>query len=311
MKSETCICERLSSNQRSGVGLVTKLGVTVVWGIAIIYYVNAGILEAQTTEVASDNFNRPNGPIGTNWADTLASQGNFIITNDVVGVDTENAHVSAYWSSNSFSNDQYSQALLTSIGPFTGVILRGSTNQDQFYMGFVFGPNDYRIYARYPAGGGDGYTELAAGSDVTWQLGDTLKLEVSGSTSPVTVTMFQNGTPVLIWRDPNSPVPVYTGGSPGLCIYSRTGAGLTIGSWEGGNLNPDTTPPSVPTDLVANVAGPSQIDLSWSPSTDDVGVVGYVLERSQGAGSTNFTQIATLTGTNYSDSGLAVATTYN
>jgi hypothetical protein len=69
--------------------------------------------------------------------------------------------------------------------------------------------------------------------------------------------------------------------------------------------------PTVPTGLVAVAVSTNQINLNWQASTDIVGVTGYVVQRSQGAGSTSFTQLATPTGTNYSDAGLTAATTYN
>ena len=94
--------------------------------------------------------------------------------------------------------------------------------------------------------------------------------------------MYRNGAPVLLWRSALTD-DLKTGGSPGLGIYSRTGAGLTIGSWEGGNLNPDTNAPTVPANLAAIAAGPFQINLRLTSSTDNVGVAGYLVERSQGA----------------------------
>src|SRR5438309_945098 len=42
---------------------------------------------------------------------------------------------------------------------------------------------------------------------------------------------------------------------------------------------PDTTPPSVPTGLTANAVSSSQINLSWTASTDNVGVSGYRVYR--------------------------------
>src|SRR5437773_4569672 len=71
---------------------------------------------------------------------------------------------------------------------------------------------------------------------------------------------------------------------------------------------PDATPPSTPGMLTANAVSLSQIDLSWGAATDDVGVTGYRLERCQGAGCTTFTQIATPSGTSYSDTGLSAST---
>jgi chitodextrinase len=67
--------------------------------------------------------------------------------------------------------------------------------------------------------------------------------------------------------------------------------------------SPDTTPPSTPTNLTATAVSSSQIDLSWSASTDNVGVTGYKVYR---GGS----QIATTTSTTYSDTGLTPSTTY-
>jgi RHS repeat-associated protein len=72
----------------------------------------------------------------------------------------------------------------------------------------------------------------------------------------------------------------------------------------------DTTPPTAPTGLSASVASASQIDLSWTPSTDNVGVAGYQIDRCQGAGCTAFTQIATSSAAGFSDTGLAASTTY-
>jgi hypothetical protein len=72
----------------------------------------------------------------------------------------------------------------------------------------------------------------------------------------------------------------------------------------------DTTPPSIPTEPAASVIGSTQIDLSWTPSTDNAGVSGYRVERCQGAGC-SFVQIAAPTRTSYSDTGLAGGTSYS
>ncbi len=225
-----------------------------------------------------------------------------------MGVDVEDSHIFAFWSANSFSNDQYSQITLSSIGAWTGVILRGDGALDpvwtnppsgsQFYIGFVFGPNDYRIYHFI----NNGYYSEAVGSTETWQTNDVLRLEISGSVEPL-VTMYRNGRPVLVWLVADA-ADVKNGGSPGIGIYSPAGEHLTADNWEGGNLSPDTNAPTPPAGLVATGVSPSQINLSWTSSTDDIGVVGYKIERSQGAGSTNFFLLDLTIGTNYSDANL-------
>jgi glucose/arabinose dehydrogenase/chitodextrinase len=73
----------------------------------------------------------------------------------------------------------------------------------------------------------------------------------------------------------------------------------------------DTTAPTVPSGVGSTTAGSSQINLAWTASADNVGVTGYLVERSQGAGSTTFTQIATPIGPSYNDTGLSAATVYN
>ena len=75
----------------------------------------------------------------------------------------------------------------------------------------------------------------------------------------------------------------------------------------------DTQPPTQPGTLSANAASSSTINLSWGASTDNVGVTGYRIERCQGSGCSNFSQIATTTGstTTYSDTSLSANTSYS
>ena len=75
--------------------------------------------------------------------------------------------------------------------------------------------------------------------------------------------------------------------------------------------SPDTTPPSTPTNLSATTISSTQINLSWTASTDNVGVTGYRVEHCQGSGCATFAQIAAPTGTSYSDTGLLAGTAYS
>jgi hypothetical protein len=74
---------------------------------------------------------------------------------------------------------------------------------------------------------------------------------------------------------------------------------------------PDTEPPSAPGALSATAVSSSQIDLSWQPAADNVGVAQYRIERCQGAGCASFAEIASTTATSYSNSGLSASTAYS
>ena len=66
---------------------------------------------------------------------------------------------------------------------------------------------------------------------------------------------------------------------------------------------PDTTAPSTPTNLTKTGSTQTSLALSWSASTDNVGVTGYTLY-------VNGAQVGTTTGTSMSATGLACSTTY-
>ena len=51
--------------------------------------------------------------------------------------------------------------------------------------------------------------------------------------------------------------------------------------------------------------------MNWTTSTGDLGVAGYLVERSEGAGNTDFVQIGATSSTNYNDTDLIANTNYN
>jgi len=69
-------------------------------------------------------------------------------------------------------------------------------------------------------------------------------------------------------------------------------------------LPPDTTPPSPPSGLAANVASSTEVDLSWTPSTDNVGVAGYRIYR-------NGALLGTSATTSYADTAAQPSTSYS
>src|SRR5690606_22198367 len=77
---------------------------------------------------------------------------------------------------------------------------------------------------------------------------------------------------------------------------------------EGGG-EADTAAPSTPGTPAASADG-STVNLTWSASTDNVGVTGYSVYRGTSAGFTAnaASRIADVTGTSYADGGLAAGT---
>ena len=75
-------------------------------------------------------------------------------------------------------------------------------------------------------------------------------------------------------------------------------------------LTADTTAPTAPTNPAAAATSTTQINVTWTASTDNVGVIGYRIERCTGASCTTFAQIATPASSPFADSGLTAATTY-
>ncbi len=89
---------------------------------------------------------------------------------------------------------------------------------------------------------------------------------------------------------------------------TQTTATLTIGGVSGAfdvtTLAADTTPPTVPTGLTASAVSATRVNLSWTASTDNIGVTGYKVYR-------DGVQVGTPAGTNFIDTGLAGATPYS
>ena len=88
-----------------------------------------------------------------------------------------------------------------------------------------------------------------------------------------------------------------TGISITTLSVSSTGATVRIA------LTPDGNAPSQPGGLTATALDTSRVSLAWAASSDNVGIAGYRVLRGG-------TVVATVTGTGYTDTGLAANTTY-
>jgi titin len=133
--------------------------------------------------------------------------------------------------------------------------------------------------------------------------------KVERSADGVTFTQIgTTGATTTIYSDsPLAPVTIYyyrvraTNGA-GDSAYTSVANATTLA---------DTTPPTAPSNLTATAASTTQINLAWTPSTDNVGVTQYQIQRCQGAGCATFAQVGTSTNTSFPDSGLLASTSYS
>ena len=93
-------------------------------------------------------------------------------------------------------------------------------------------------------------------------------------------------------------------------FWTMIGATFRVAGSGGGGGGGDTTAPTVPAGLTATAASSSQINLTWTASTDNVAVTGYRVERCQGAGCSSFIQVGTPTTNSFNDTGLSASTSY-
>lgn len=111
--------------------------------------------------------------------------------------------------------------------------------------------------------------------------------------SPPTADLCSAGTPSAV-----------TGSGPWSWTCTGSGTGHTNASCSAPLAQAgDTTPPSVPTGLTATGVSQTEIDLTWTASTDNVGVTGYDVYR-------NGVRIGSPPGTSFADTGRTPGTTY-
>jgi chitodextrinase len=128
-------------------------------------------------------------------------------------------------------------------------------------------------------------------------------------TNPIGATGTGTGTSQTI---PNSlyltSKPAFFGSNPWPWVDPSTGATFTLpakvrfAQLRGGST--DTTAPSTPTNLAASAISSSQINLTWTASTDNVAATGYKIFRGG-------VQVGTSATNSYGDTGLSPSTAYS
>ena len=185
--------------------------------------------EASATTV-SDNFNRANGPLGSNWT-TVSGTGAPQIVSNALRVRTAGALSSAYWSASTFGSDQFAQANLpgssgTQYGP--GIAVRLSSSKGYF----LWYGNSSNTVSLWRMDSSSSWTLLKQSASLTVSpSSDVWKIQAVGST----ISGYQNGNLVVQATDTN-----ITSGSPGVWLYYSSNQ---IDNWSGGDVTTLTTYP--------------------------------------------------------------------
>ena len=193
--------------------------------------------------------------------------------------------------------------------------LPGLNNQLRLYARLQ-STTGYVLRTNQTSGGGEVWLERFNGGltrllTIPSQLaaGDTMLLRAKGST--IEAWRLPSGgswSRVGFVQDSTYSAAAYVG----VGLRGTTGRLDDFGARTLGGAPPDTTPPTDPTNLQASAVSSSQINLSWTASTDAGGVNLYRIERCSGASCGNFAEIATVPGnqTTFSNTSLTPSTSY-
>jgi hypothetical protein len=170
----------------------------------------------------SDNFNRANGGLGSNWttvSGTTAPQ----IVNNTVQPGSAGTLNSAYWSANTFGSNQYAAASFpnssgTNWGPAIAVRLSNSKGYILWYG------NQTNVVSIWRMDSSTSWTQLKVSAQLTIAATDVWRFQAVGST----LTGYQNGKQVITTSDTR-----YTTGAPGIWMYFATNQ---ISNWSGGDV---------------------------------------------------------------------------
>jgi len=170
----------------------------------------------------SDNFNRANGGLGSNWT-TLSGTAAPQIVSNTVQPSSSGTLNSAYWSANTFGSNQYAAASFpnssgTHYGPAIAVRLSNSKGYILWYG------NSANTVSIWRMDNLSSWTQLKGSARLTIAATDVWQLQAVGST----LTAYQNGKQIITTTDTH-----YTTGAPGIWMYY---AGNQITNWSGGDV---------------------------------------------------------------------------
>lgn len=177
---------------------------------------------------ASDDFNYTENPLsnGGAWAKGYVGvAANFRTNGSVAYGSGVSAKVVSYWAADTFSNDQWSQVSLSTPLSYCGVSLRVTSNGTSTGTGYLWVYGTTNVFRMYKFSTST-YTQIGSDYSITSGSGDTLKLEVSGST----LTPYHNTVSKATQSD-----STYSSGSAGISGYHNTSAN-GVDNWSGGDM---------------------------------------------------------------------------
>jgi len=205
---------------RKGAGL--RLVIFVVFCLLSGLLTMLHIQGASATTV-SDNFDRADGGLGSNWTTVSGTAAPKIVSNNL-RVGTANAVNSAYWSASTFGSDQFAQASLPNssgaqYGP--GIAVRLSSTEGYF----LWYGNSSNTVSLWRMDNSSGWTQLQQSGPLTVSpSSDVWMIQAVGST----ISGYQNGKLVVQATDTK-----ITSGSPGVWLYYPSDQ---IDNWSGGDV---------------------------------------------------------------------------
>lgn len=178
--------------------------------------------------VYTDDFNRADsGNLGGNW-NNPGSQTNFAISSNAAIPGNNADDCCNRYSAGTFTDDQYSQIVLTAVGAGTGssgggLALRCATDDSETF---------YRVVQSTSASNnvtigkfvGGAFTQLVQFTQV-FSNGDTMRFQVAGTQLEV----LRNGVSIGTFSDGS-----IASGQAGVA-YSSTSTGVILDTWEGGD----------------------------------------------------------------------------
>lgn len=191
------------------------------------------------TLIASDDFNRVNGSVGSNWlyirdTDWQPAPPSIVSNAVVPGATGNNYQVIRWAGTGTFANDQYAKI---TIGGLTwqdssyrvGVVVRCSADLNaaaDYYAFWVQDDASSNRTSKLVKVVNGTATELDSRTSA-WANGDTISLEASGTT----ISAYKNDTLMFSVTDTS-----LTTGKPGL-MAAGSGSVPTADNWEGGDVS--------------------------------------------------------------------------